>query len=61
MAISITFAKPILFALNPIYDIAVIVVVFIAIRSFLKILGSSFTQALQGIEEVDKKESTQKD
>ena len=61
MAISIAFAKPILFALNPIYDIAAIVVVFIAIRSFLKILGSAFTQALQGIEEVDKKESTQKD
>ena len=61
MAISIAFAKPILFALNPIYDIAAIVVVFITIRSFLKILGDSFTQALQGIEEVDTKKSTQKE
>ena len=61
MAISIAFAKPVLFALNPIYDIAALVVIFITIRSFLKILGSSFTQALQGIEEVDTKKSTQKD
>lgn len=58
MAISIVFAKPALFMLNPLYDIAVLIVVFITIRSFIKILGSTFTQALQGIEEVDKKQST---
>lgn len=61
MAISIAFAKPALFALNPLYDVAVLVVIFITIRSFLKILGSAFTQALQGIEKVDTKQSTQKD
>ena len=61
VAISITFARPALFVLNPIYDVAVLAVIFISIRSFLKILGSSFTQALQGIENVDKKQSTQKE
>ena len=61
MAISITFAKPALFALNPVYDVAVFVVVFITLRSFVKMLGTAFTQALQGIDKVDTKESTQKD
>lgn len=61
MAISITFAKPALFLLNPIYDVAVLAVIFITIRSFLKILGSSFTQAIEGIEKVDTKQSTQKE
>lgn len=60
-AISISFAKPGLYALYPIYDIAALLVVFITLRSFLKILASAFTQALQGIEKVDTKESTQKD
>jgi hypothetical protein len=61
MAISITFAKPALFTLNPLYDIGVLAVVFITIRSLMKILGSSFTQALQGIENVDTKQSSPKD
>lgn len=62
LAISIFFAKPVLFALNPLYDVAAVAVIFIAIRAFLKILASSFTQALQGIEDVDKNQnSTQKD
>jgi len=61
MAISIAFAKPALFALNPLYDVAVLVVIFITIRSFIRLLGSTFTQALQGIEKVDTKQSTQKD
>jgi len=61
MAFSIAFAKPGLFVLNPIYDIAVLVVVFITFRSFLHMLNGSFTQALQGIEKVDTKQSTQKD
>jgi len=61
MAISITFAKPALFTLNPIYDVAILAVIFITIRSFVKTLGSSFTQALQGIENVDSKQSTQKE
>ena len=61
MAISISFAKPGLYALNPIYDIVALVVVFITLRSFLKILASALSLALQGIEKVDIKESTQKD
>lgn len=61
MAFSIAFAKPGLFVLNPIYDIAVLVVVFITFRSFLHMLNGSFTQALQGIEKVDAKKSTQKE
>lgn len=61
IAVSITFAKPALFLLNPIYDVAVLVVVFIALRTFVRSVGSSFTQALQGIEKVDTKESTTKE
>ena len=61
MGISMAFAKPGLFLLNPIYDIAMLVVVFITIRSFLKILGNAFGHALQGIEKVDTKQSTIKE
>lgn len=61
VAISIAFAKPALFALNPLYDAAVLVVIFITIRSFIKQLGTAFFQAMQGIEEVDTKQSTQQD
>lgn len=61
IAVSISFAKPGLYALYPLYDIAALVVVFITLRSFLKILASALTQALQGIENVDTKESSQKD
>ena len=61
IAISITFAKPGLFILNPIYDVAVLVVVFISLRTFVRNVGASFTQALEGIEEVDVKQSTTKE
>ncbi len=61
MAFSIAFAKPGLFMLNPVYDVAIFVVVFINIKSFLHMLNGSFTQALQGIEKVDSKQSSQKD
>lgn len=61
IAISIAFAKPALFTLNPLYDVAVPVVVFIAISSLIKIIGTSFHLALQGIDKVDTKESTPKD
>lgn len=60
-SISISFAKPGLFILNPIYDVAVIVVVFVSLRTFLQMLAISFTNALQGIEKVDLKESSAKD
>jgi len=55
LALSIVFAKPILFALNPIYDVVVLVVVFITLRAFAKILADLFAQSLQGIEVVDVK------
>ena len=58
IAISIVFAKPALFILNPLYEVAIFIVIFISLRSFVKIVGGTFTQALQGIEEVDKKQST---
>ena len=62
MALTISFSKPGLFALNPIYEVVSLTVVFISLRAFLKMLASVFTQAIQGIEEVDKnKDSTQKD
>jgi len=61
LAISIAFARPALFALNPLYDVAVLAVIFIAFRSFLKMLGTAFAQAVQGLDKVDSKESTQKE
>jgi len=53
LAFSITFAKPALFALNPLYDVGVWIVIFLTFRAFLKILADLFTQSLTGIEKVD--------
>jgi O-antigen/teichoic acid export membrane protein len=61
ISISFAFAKPALFLLNPVYDVAVLVVIFISLYSFVKIIGNAFYIALQGIEKVDTKQSTQKD
>lgn len=52
-ALSIVFAKPALFALRPIYEIAVPVVIFMTIRALLYVLGQIFNQSLLGIEKVD--------
>lgn len=61
-AFSITFAKPGLFALNPIYQAGVLFVVFISLRMFLKTLNQILFQALEGIEGIDKnRQSTFKD
>ena len=49
----IIFARPGLFALNPFYEIAVPVVVIMAIEGFLVLLTSTFQTALIGIEKVD--------
>lgn len=60
--ISITFAKPGLYALNPIYELAVPVVIFLTFRQLLTSLNVILFNALQGIEKVDlKKDSTFKD
>lgn len=62
MAISITFSKPILFALNPIYAIAGLIVIILTLRGFLNNLDHIFFSALRGIETVDvKDDSTVKD
>lgn len=53
VAMSISFSKPALFVLNPIYQIAVPVVVFLSIRGFFYQLNTLFYNSLQGIEEVD--------
>ena len=50
----ITFARPGLYALNPIYEIAVPVVVIMAIEGFLTVLTNVFMLSLAGIENVDK-------
>lgn len=61
-AISIAFARPTLFALNPEYESAFLVVVFLTIRAFVKITATTLRQSLQGIENVDTNEkSTYKD
>ena len=62
MAISITFSKSILFALNPIYAVGALIVVILTLRGFLSNLDHIFFSALRGIETVDvKDESTFKD
>lgn len=57
-AISITFAKPGLFALNPIYEIAVPVVVFMTIRALFNTLSALFSSSISGIEKVDTNEQS---
>jgi O-antigen/teichoic acid export membrane protein len=62
VVLSITFAKPALFALNPIYQIAVPVVILLSLRQFFTSLNVLMFNALQGIEKVDlKKDSNFKD
>ena len=56
--LSIIFADFGLFALNPIYKIASLVVIILTVRIFFQTLNNLFIQILTGIEEVDtKKES----
>lgn len=62
LGVSIVFAKPGLFALNPIYEIAEPIVIILAIRAFLTTFGKVLFQALQGVEKVDiNKNATFKD
>lgn len=53
---SIAFAKPALFILNPLYEVAVLVVIFMVPTILLRTLGELFSQSLKGIEKVDIKE-----
>ncbi len=60
--LSIIFADFGLFALNPIYKIASLIVIILTVRIFFQTLNNLFTQILTGIEEVDiKKESKFRD
>ena len=56
VAMSITYAKPGLFTLNPIYEVASIIVIIMSLVVFLRTLDGVFDSALQGIEKVDLKE-----
>jgi len=55
--IVIVFAKPALFALNPIYQEANIVVMILALRNFFFVLTNVFIQNLGGNETIDIKEN----
>lgn len=52
-AISIAFARPALFALNPAYEIAVVVVMIMTLRTFIYVLSNIFQAALHGTETID--------
>ena len=56
-AISIVFAQPALFALNPEYEIATIVVAIMTIRTFMYVLSNIFQDAIHGTETIDTKEN----
>jgi len=53
LALSIILARPGLYTLNPLYEIAVPVVIFLTMRAFLYTFSGILNQALQGIETVD--------
>ena len=53
VTMAIIFSKPTLFALNPIYESAFIIVIFLALKSFFVILSTFFSNVLTGIETVD--------
>jgi hypothetical protein len=55
-AFVITFARPGLFTLNPIYETAVLVVIFLAVHMLVQTFSNIFDAALKGIEKVDLKE-----
>ena len=60
--LSITFAKPALFALNPNYVVAVPIVIILSIQIFLYTISANLQTFITGIERVDEnKDSTFKD
>lgn len=58
VTISILYAKPSLFALNPLYEISAPIVIFLTIRFFFFTLTETFSSFLSGIEKVDVKENS---
>ncbi len=53
VSMSIIFSRPALFALNPLYEIAVPVVILLSLVMFLRTISNMFTRSLTGIEKVD--------
>ena len=53
VSMSIIFARPALFALNPLYEIAVPIVILLTFVMFLRTISNVFTRSLTGIEKVD--------
>jgi len=58
VALAIVFAKPALFALNPIYEIAFPIVIFTSIFVFLNTISGVFQSLLSGMEKVDINENS---
>ena len=52
-AMTLIFARPGLFLLNPLYEVAVLVVFALTPLTFLRTMQNVFSQALSGIEKVD--------
>ncbi len=57
VAMAMTFTRPALYALNPLYEIAAPVILLLAPATFFKTLGTVFRQSLKGIEKVDLNEN----
>lgn len=57
-ALAITFAKPGLFIINPVYEVAVPVVLFSSIYVFLNTINGVFQSVLTGVETVDVTEAS---
>ena len=58
MSLAITFARPGLYALNPIYEIAFPVAIILSFEVFLTVLTNVFLLSLAGVEKVDKFENS---
>ena len=57
LGIAILFARPGLFALNPVYEVFYLVAVFISIKTFFLIVNQNFQYVLENIEKVDTEEN----
>jgi len=52
-AFAVTFARPGLFTLNPLYEAAFVVVIFLSVNMVVQTFNNIFDAALKGIEKVD--------
>jgi O-antigen/teichoic acid export membrane protein len=53
VSLIIVFAKPGIFILNPIYELAVPIVIILSIQVFLGVLNRNFQELITGVEKVD--------